>query len=82
VRQKNGLFDQVKVSRNAYDADLATAVNASLTYDAQGRLRQTQITTGSTTKLSNLVAEFDTTTNALQRRYVHGPGVDEPLVWY
>jgi RHS repeat-associated protein len=28
------------------------------------------------------VAEYDTTTNALQRRYVHGPGVDEPLVWY
>jgi RHS repeat-associated protein len=28
------------------------------------------------------VAEYDTSTSAIQRRYVHGPGVDEPLVWY
>jgi hypothetical protein len=28
-----------------------------------------------------LVAEYDGSNNLL-RRYVHGPGVDEPLVWY
>ena len=28
-----------------------------------------------------LIAEYDGS-NALQRRYVHGPGMDEPLVWY
>ena len=29
-----------------------------------------------------LVAEYDAVSGALLRRYVHGPGVDEPLVWY
>ena len=29
----------------------------------------------------SLVAEYDIS-NALLRRYVHGPGIDEPLVWY
>lgn len=31
---------------------------------------------------SNLVTEFDGATNQVSRRYVHGPSVDEPLVWY
>ncbi|PLX60047.1 RHS repeat-associated core domain-containing protein, partial [Sedimenticola selenatireducens] len=30
---------------------------------------------------TDLVAEYDGSNNLL-RRYVHGPGVDEPLVWY
>src|SRR3546814_4121660 len=30
---------------------------------------------------TDLVAEYDGS-GALQRRYVHGPGVDAPLVWY
>jgi RHS repeat-associated protein len=30
---------------------------------------------------SDLVAEYNAS-NQLQRRYVHGPGEDEPLVWY
>ena len=29
-----------------------------------------------------LVAEYDASSGTLLRRYVHGPGVDEPLVWY
>ena len=29
-----------------------------------------------------LVGEYDAVSGALLRRYVHGPGVDEPLVWY
>jgi RHS repeat-associated protein len=29
-----------------------------------------------------LVAEYNTSSGALLRRYVHGRGVDEPLVWY
>jgi RHS repeat-associated protein len=40
---------------------------------------------GATTNLaydgSDLVAEYDSA-GTLLRRYVHGPGVDEPLVWY
>ncbi len=30
---------------------------------------------------ADLVAEYNGA-GTLQRRYVHGPGVDEPLVWY
>jgi RHS repeat-associated protein len=30
---------------------------------------------------TDMIGEYSTA-NALQRRYVHGPGVDEPLVWY
>jgi RHS repeat-associated protein len=81
-------YDSDNRLKTAVSTDLATSVNASLTYDAQGRLRQTQINVGGTNSLGNLlydgvdlVAEYDGA-NALQRRYVHGPGVDEPLVWY
>ena len=61
----------------------AGAVTANLNYDAEGRLHQTAI--GSTTTDlvydgTDLVAEYNGAT--LARRYVHGPGVDEPLVWY
>lgn len=59
-------------------------LSATLAYDPEGRLRQTVIG-GATTNLSydgtDLVAEYDSNGNLL-RRYVHGPGVDEPLVWY
>lgn len=59
------------------------AITANLNYDAEGRLHQTAI--GSTTTDlvydgTDLVAEYNGAT--LARRYVHGPGVDEPLVWY
>lgn len=53
-------------------------------YDAEGRLRQTTlggVTTGLFYDGVDLVAEYDGSGNVL-RRYVHGPGVDEPLVWY
>lgn len=59
------------------------AVNASLGYDPLGRLSTT--TGAGTTRFLHdgpaLVAEYDAS-GALLRRYVHGPGVDEPLVWY
>lgn len=64
-----------------------SGTTAALAYDAEGRMRQSVITAG-TTATSNLlydgvdlVAEYDAA-NTLQRRYVHGPGVDEPLVVY
>ncbi|HEX9946130.1 MAG TPA: RHS repeat-associated core domain-containing protein [Allosphingosinicella sp.] len=31
---------------------------------------------------TELIGEYDGYTNGLVRRYVHGPGTDEPLVWY
>lgn len=53
-------------------------------YDAEGRLHQTNLG-GTVTNLvydgTDLVVEYDGA-GTLLRRYVHGPGVDEPLVWY
>jgi RHS repeat-associated protein len=57
--------------------------STTLSYDPMSRLQQ--IVSGTTTKLAydglDRIAEYDAS-NALQRRYVHGPNLDEPLVWY
>jgi RHS repeat-associated protein len=54
-----------------------------LTYDPKGRL--TQVNTGTPVRMvyagPNLVTEVGQTGTIL-RRYVHGPGADEPIVWY
>ena len=58
--------------------------SATLTYDAEGRLRQTNLGGSITNLLYDgvaLIGEYDASGNLL-RRYVHGPGVDEPLVGY
>uniref|UniRef100_UPI00402BB438 RHS repeat-associated core domain-containing protein n=1 Tax=Methylomonas sp. PHL2-19 TaxID=3438878 RepID=UPI00402BB438 len=56
----------------------------SLAYDGVGRLSQTTLA-GVVTNLAydgvDLIAEYDSA-GTLLRRYVHGPGVDQPLVWY
>ncbi len=56
----------------------------TLAYDPLGRL-QTQTTRGAATAFlydgSDVVGEYDGAGNIL-RRYVLGPGVDEPVVWY
>ncbi|SER89982.1 RHS repeat-associated core domain-containing protein [Sphingobium sp. YR768] len=59
------------------------ANNVTLTYDPMGRLFQTagSATTRFLYDGDELVAEYDGA-GALQRRYVHGPNVDEPLFWY
>ena len=58
--------------------------SATLGYDPLGRLYQT-VGGGVTTRFqydgSDLLAEYNSS-NAVQRRYVHGPGVDNPIVWY
>lgn len=57
---------------------------ATLIYDPLGRLYQT-VGGGVTTRLqydgAALIAEYNAS-NAVQRRYVHGPGTDNPIVWY
>jgi len=62
---------------------LASAGGVSLTYDSLGRLKQ--VAASSTTRFDysgdTLIAELEAS-NAVQRRYVPGPGVDEPIVWY
>jgi hypothetical protein len=55
-----------------------------LSYDAVGRLAQTATST-STSRFqydaTALIGEYNAS-NTLTRRYVHGPGTDDPLVWY
>ena len=61
-----------------------TGSTNSLAYDGAGRLRQTTLAgtvTGLTYDGVDLVAEYNSG-GTLLRRYVHGPGIDEPLVWY
>jgi RHS repeat-associated protein len=57
---------------------------ATLTYDPAMRLSQI-IGAAGTTKFAydglDLTGEYNAA-GVLQRRYVHGPGSDEPLVWY
>ncbi|MBB5986634.1 RHS repeat domain-containing protein [Sphingobium lignivorans] len=61
------------------------ATTAALVYDPLGRLFQTSGGGSGTTQFlydgDVLVAEYNGS-NVLQRRYVHGPGVDEPLFWF
>lgn len=57
---------------------------ATLSYDPANRLHQIAAGSSATRMLydgATLIAEYDNG-NALQRRYVFGPGTDEPLVWY
>lgn len=75
----------------AYDVEnkLRTATSASSTvtvsYDPLGMLRQVSDSAGATTQFlydgDDLVAEYNAG-GAVLRRYVHGVGEDEPLVWY
>jgi YD repeat-containing protein len=57
----------------------------TLSYDPLGRLKQTVVAAGAATQFlydgEALVGEYDGT-GALLRRYIHGPGVDEPLASY
>lgn len=58
--------------------------NASLVYDPNGRLFQTSGGSFGTIQFlydgDALIGEYDGAGNLL-RRYVHGPGVDEPVMW-
>jgi RHS repeat-associated protein len=57
----------------------------TLTYDPLGRLFQVSGGASGTTQFlydgDALVAEYNAA-GAVVQRYVHGPGTDEPLVWY
>ena len=62
-----------------------TSAGVTLTYDPLGRLAQTYGPSTGTTQFlydgNALVAEYDGSGNML-KRYVHGPGMDSPLVEY
>lgn len=57
--------------------------SASFSYDPLGRLYRSVGSTATRFAYDGdaLIAEYDDAGNLL-RRYVHDPGVDEPLVWY
>ncbi|HEY7811306.1 MAG TPA: RHS repeat-associated core domain-containing protein [Allosphingosinicella sp.] len=72
----------------SYDIEnrmVAASNGASLAYDPLGRLFSTSGAATGTTRFlydgDELVAEYDGS-GALARRYVHGAGTDDPLVWY
>lgn len=71
-----------------YDAEnrlVSSSRGARLVYDPLGRLFQTSFGAGDVTQFlhdgDQLTLEYDGAGNVL-RRYVHGPGDDDPLLWY
>lgn len=86
----NGNLTSIGTAQSyVYDAEnrLVSASGSTagvLTYDPLGRLFQVS-SGGSTTQFvydgDRLVAEYNGS-GGLLRRYVHGPGVDEPVLWY
>lgn len=71
-----------------YDAEnrlVATSAGANLVYDPLGRLYEVSKPTTGTTRFlydgDQLSAEYDASGTTL-RRYVHGTGEDDPLLWY
>jgi RHS repeat-associated protein len=62
----------------------AGATNATMGYDGLGRVIEydTTVSTRFVYDGSNLIAEVDNPSGTVLRRYVHGPGADEPLIWY
>jgi RHS repeat-associated protein len=73
----------------AYDVEnrltsVSGSASMTLTYDPLGRLRQTVAGTTTTQFVydgDRLTMEYNGS-NAIVRRYVHGSGADEPIVWY
>lgn len=86
----NGNLTSDGATSFTYDAEnrLLTASggrNAALVYDPLGRLFQVSSPATGTTQFlydgDDLISEF-TPAGAVIRRYVHGPGTDDPLLWY
>jgi RHS repeat-associated protein len=72
----------------AYDSEnrlITGGGGNTLAYDPLGRLYQHVVAGGATIRFlydgDAMISEYNGS-SVLQRRYVHGPGVDEPLVWY
>jgi RHS repeat-associated protein len=74
-------------SSYAYDLDeqllskTTGALSANLSYDPLGRLSTINTDTRLEYDGYDLITEYDAS-GAILRRYVHGAGRDEPLVWY
>ncbi|WP_372931657.1 RHS repeat-associated core domain-containing protein [Shewanella putrefaciens] len=79
----NGNLNSLGSSSYAYNNDnlMITAAGTSMKYDADKRLYQV----GSGNRFlydgEDMIAEV-TSSGAIARRYVHGPKVDDPIVWF
>ena len=85
----NGNLTSDGTTTYAYDTEnrlktVTGGAGLTLTYDPLGRLYRVT-SAGVTTQFvydgDRLIAEYNASGTVL-RRYVHGAGVDEPLVWY
>ena len=74
---------------NSYSYDIENRLvtgpgGVTLSYDPYGRLHQT--TGSSTIRMgydgADLIAEYASNGSTILRRYVHGPGSDDPFLWY
>lgn len=98
VYDANGNLTSDGAVNYSYDAEnriigASGRKSATLKYDPLGRLYEVAGNSGTTRFLYDtsmgaaagvdaLLAEYDGSSGAMLRRYVHGPGLDEPLVWY
>lgn len=69
---------------NALNEMTAGPNGTSMNYDAIGRLGEynTSVSTRFVYDGSAMIAEVSNPAGSILRRYVHGPGTDEPIVWY
>ncbi|MGN6819655.1 MAG: RHS repeat-associated core domain-containing protein [Sphingomonas sp.] len=84
----NGNLTSDGTSTYTYDVEnrlVSRSGGFSIAYDPNGRLWQTSGGASGTTRYlydgDELVAEYSGT-GTLLRRYVHGPGDDDPILWY
>jgi RHS repeat-associated protein len=72
-------------AQNKLTAATSASVTVNLSYGPNGLLRRLERSSTDATEFlfdgSDLIAEYDNA-GSVVRRYVHGVGVDEPLVWY
>ncbi len=71
-------------ANNLLTSATQAGVTSTMSYDAENRLysvAKNSVTTKFLYDGTDLIAEYDGS-NSLLRRYVHGPGTDNPLVWY
>ncbi|WP_322966064.1 RHS repeat-associated core domain-containing protein [Sphingomonas fuzhouensis] len=68
------------------DNQMAVGKGIGMAYDPLGRLFNAAVDPGANTSFTydgpDLIAETNQNNGALLRRYVYGPGSDEPLIWY
>lgn len=76
-------YDGTKTYAYDFSNRMTLAGSTTLSYDPDSRLYQ--VAGSSTVRFLydgvDIIAEYNTS-GAVIRRYVHGPGLDEPLVWY